>query len=114
MRAKKESKKGYSYPSDLETAHPHIYDEQAVLDDERILEDNMQIVKGMVESEKIPYNSSLRINATIKDIQNDTAAADLIIIDKDFDKPSLLSDPNVSLKELSNKLTPPVQILSNN
>ena len=111
LRSQKEPKKGYLFPSDLETTHSKNYDAQATLEDEKIMDDNMRLVKEMVESEKIPYQASLRTNASMNDIEKDTATADLIIVDKDFDNPSLLSDSKISLKELANKLSGRLKVL---
>ena len=105
LKGKKDRRKGYLFPSDLSSAENRVSDDEAIEEDEKIITDNMQLVKGMVEGEKIPYRATLRTNASIPDIEKDIAGADLIIIDKNFDQGSLLTDAKVSLKDLTKKFS---------
>jgi len=113
LKGKREQKKGYIFPSDLGTAETLTSDKDAVIDDERIIADNMHLVMQMVENEKIPYRSTLKTNASIEDIKKVTASADLVVVDGNFDKMSLLSDKNISLKNLKKKISVLVQIIPN-
>jgi len=106
-----EQSKGYIFPSDLRTAENWASDSQAVNEDEAIISDNMKMVRSMVETEKIAYREILRTNASLSEIATISEEADLIVIDENFDHPTLLSDKKVSLKELIKKISKPIEIV---
>jgi hypothetical protein len=59
---------------------------------------------------KIPYHSALKTNASIKDVAVFAATADLIVVDKDFDKDSLLADNKISLEKLRQHINKPIDL----
>ena len=99
LKGKSEAPKGYGYPSDLAIAEESNSDKDAVTEDEKIIEDNINLVKSLVESEKIPYKSSLKTNVSLKEVIELSQSADLIVADEQFDE-SLLSQHKFSLKKL--------------
>ena len=111
LRGGHEQSKGYLFPSDLRTAEHWASDSQALNEDETIISDNMKMVRSMVETEKIPYREIVRTNASLSDIASISEEADLIVIDENFDHPTLLSDKKVSLKELKKKISKPIEIV---
>ncbi len=111
LRGTKEPLKGYVFPSDLGTTETWTSEADAIKDDEKIIMDNMKLVKEMVEDEKISYRSTLKINASIDEVITIIRAADLIVVDENFDEVSLLSDNKISLKDLRDKITIPVQLV---
>ncbi len=74
----------------------------------------MKLVKEMVDNEKISYRSTLKTNATIDDIIEISKTAHLIVVDENFDEMSLLSDNKISLKDLKDKITIPIQLVRRN
>ncbi len=79
LKRKREPSKGYGYPSDLATTETCTSDDAAVMEDEKIISQNMKIVQNMVEIEKIPYQSTLKTNTLIDEVIEITAMADLIV-----------------------------------
>ena len=71
----------------------------------------MKMVKSMVETEKIPYREILKTNASLSEIATISEEVDLIVIDENFDHPTLLSDKKVSLKELLKKISRPIEVV---
>ena len=112
LKAKKEQKRGYFFPSDLGSAETVSSNDEALSADEKIIDDNMVLVREMVENEKISYRETLKTNASIEDIKKVAGPADLIVVDEDFDEMSLLKDNNISLKDLKNKISIPVHTVS--
>jgi hypothetical protein len=110
LRAKHEQSKGYIFPSDLPVAGNEELNEEAVREDEQLMWDNMQIIKQKMEDEKIPYHSALKTNASVKDVAVFAATADLIVVDKDFDKDSLLADNKISLEKLRQHINKPIDL----
>lgn len=114
LKGKREPPKGYGYPSDLSTTETWEPNQEAVNKDEQLISDNMQLVKQMIEDEEIPYRSSLKTNATIEDIVQIAAIADLIVVDENFDKGFLLSDNKISLNLLKQNINKPIDVVSQN
>jgi hypothetical protein len=108
LRGTREPSKGYGYPSDLPTAETWASDEESVREDERIIEDNIKLVKKLIEDEKIPFASTLKTNASIEEVAEITANADLIVVDENFDEIFLLGDNKISLNDLKHKISVPV------
>ncbi len=112
LKGSSEPPKGYLYPSDLRTIETGISDKEAVMEDEKIITDNVNLVKELVEDEKIPFMSTLKTNASIDEVASLTDAADLIVVDENFDEMPLLSDNKISLKDLKKKISIPVHVVS--
>jgi hypothetical protein len=111
LKAEREKSSGYGYPSDLSTTDRPDADEDAITDDEKIIEDNINLIKNIIESEKIPYKSSVRTNASLKEVIEISQTADLIIADEKFND-SLFGQHKFSLDKLKNKVSIPVHIIS--
>lgn len=111
LKAEREKSSGYGYPSDLSITEKLRPVENATIEDDKIIEDNINLVKSLVESEKIPYKSSLKINASLKEVIEISQTADLIIADEQFDE-SLIGQHKFSLNKLKNKVSIPVHIIS--
>jgi hypothetical protein len=107
LRGKHEPSKGYLFPSDI-TTNTWASGKKAESDDEKMMEDNMILVKEMIEYEKIPYRSTLKINASVKEIAKEISTADLIVVGENFDTPSILKDDKITLKALVHKILIPV------
>ena len=108
MRGKDEPSRGYIFPSDIATTETKNAEKEAASGDEKIISDNMELVNQMITDEKIPYQSALRINASIEEVAELTATADLIVVDENFDNPSILKDDKITLKALMHKISIPV------
>jgi hypothetical protein len=111
LRGRREPSKGYGYPSDLPTTETWVSDEESVREDERIIEDNMKLVKELIEDEKILFTSTLKTNASIEEVVEITAKADLIVVDENFDEMFLLGDNEISLNDLKHKISVPVYVV---
>ncbi len=109
---KHEPSKGYIFPSDITTTETKNAEREAAEQDKILLSDNMDIIEQMAKDEAIPYQSALRINASIEEVAQLTANADNIIVDEDFDKDALLCDEKISLKILRSKLNKPVDVVA--
>ncbi|SRR6266498_2741388 len=114
LKGTKEPPKGYVFSSDLGTTETWTSETDAIKDDEKIILENMKLVKEMVDNEKISYRSTLKTNATIDDIIEISKTAHLIVVDENFDEMSLLSDNKISLKDLKDKITIPIQLVRRN
>src|SRR5690242_4645041 len=68
LKGKSEAPKGYGYPSDLAIAEESNSDKDAVTEDEKIIEDNIHLIRNLIEAEKISYKSSVRTNASLKEV----------------------------------------------
>ena len=108
LRGSHEHSKGYGFPSDLSTAS-WASDAEAKRGDERIITDNMELVKNMIVNEKIVYNDAVKTNASIDEVAKITSTADLVLIDEKFDDYSLLGDDKISLKALMKRIHQPVE-----
>src|SRR6476620_9564432 len=82
LRGTREPSKGYGYPSDLPTTETWVSNTEAVNDDEKLISDNMKLAKQMIEDEKISYRSALTTNASINEVSEIIALADLIVVDE--------------------------------
>jgi hypothetical protein len=111
LKGKHEPPKGYGYPSDLSTTETWESEEEAINEDEKLISDNMKMVRQMIENEKIFYNSVLKTNASIEDITEITTAADLIVIDENFDEGFVLSDNKISLEALKQEFKNRIEII---
>jgi hypothetical protein len=107
LRGRHEPSKGYIFPSDI-TTDTWASGKKAENDDEKIMEDNMMLVKEMIEDERIPYHSALKINASVEEVVKEISTADLIIVGESFDTPSILKDDKITLKKLMHKISIPV------
>lgn len=112
LKGKHEPSKGYIFPSDITLSETEANSQGAVSSDEQLISDNMELVKEMIENEKISYHTSLKTNASIAEVAETVAAADLVIIDENFDNPTLLSDNKISLNMLRKKIRQPVELVS--
>jgi len=108
LKGSSESPKGYVYPSDLGATATLTSEADGIKADEKIISQNMKIVRDMADTEKIPYRAEIKTNASADEVVAMSATADLIVIDENFDEMSLLSDPHVSLKDLMNKTGKPL------
>ena len=72
----------------------------------------MQLVRQMVEDESISYHSVLKTNAPVDEVAEIIAPADLLVIDKNFDDPTLLADRKISLKTLKERIDMPVDLVA--
>ena len=106
-----EQSKGYIFPSDLGSTEIGVSDAEVQNEDEKIIYDNMKIVRSMIEAEKIPYREILRTNAPLSEIATISEDADLVVVDENFDHLTLLADKKVSLKGLLEKISKPVEIV---
>src|SRR6266487_1899210 len=113
LKGSSEPSKGYLFPSDLSTTETWTSEADAVKDDEKIISENMKLIKEMVEDEKIHYRSALKTNASIEEVIEMSTSMDLIIVDENFDEMFLLSDNNLSLKDLKDKISIPFHVISN-
>jgi len=108
LKGTHEPSKGYGYPSDLPATETWVSDEEAVDDDEKLISDNMKLLKQMIENEKISYHSALLTEASVDELAEITATADLIVVDENFDEMFLLDDNKISLKDLKDRISVPV------
>jgi hypothetical protein len=108
LKGTHEPSKGYGYPSDLPATETWVSDEEAVNDDEKLISDNMKLLKQMIEDEKISYHSALLTKASVDELAEITATADLVVVDENFDEMFLLGDSKISLKDLKNRISVPV------
>ena len=111
LRGGHEQSKGYIFPSDLGSTESGSSDAEVLEEDEKIIYDNMKIVRSMIEAEKIPYREILRTNAPLSEIVTISEDADLVVVDENFDHLTLLADKKVSLKGLLEKISKPVEIV---
>jgi hypothetical protein len=111
LKGTQEPPKGYLFPNDLATTETWTSDSDAIKDDEEIISENMKLVKEMIEDEKILYTSTLKTNASVDDVVEVSRTADLVVVDQNFDEVYLLSDEKISLKDLRDKITIPVQLV---
>jgi len=114
LRGKTDRAKGYDFPSDLTNVEQAIPNENVESNDKEIINDNMRIIRQMVELENIDYTASLKTNASVREIAQITLTADLIIVDEDFDNYSILSDNKISLNKLKRNITKPIDIVKRN
>src|SRR6266540_2127382 len=112
LKGSNEPSKGYLYPSDLRTIETGISDKEAIKEDEKIIADNVRLVRELVEDAEIPFTSILKTNASIDEVAALSDTADLIVVDENFDEMSLLSDNKISLKDLKKKISIPVYVVS--
>lgn len=111
LKGTTEPPKGYFYPSDLRTIETGASDKESAREDEKIIGDNMKLVKELIEDEKIPFTSTLKTNASINEVAASITRADLILVDENFDEMFLLSDDKISLKDIKNKISIPVCVV---
>lgn len=111
LKGKREAPKGYIFPSDISSTDNSFFANQAESEDENLITDNMNVVKTMVEHENISYQSVLKTNASIDEIVELTSAANLIVIDQDFDEKTLLADEKISLNALTQSSMIPVDVI---
>lgn len=104
LTGKHEHSKGYFFPNDMASTESKGAEKEAAQEDELMLSDNMHLIEQMMTNEKIPYQSDLKINASIEEVAKLTATADIIIVDENFEKDVLLRDDKISLKVLKEKL----------
>jgi hypothetical protein len=112
LTGKHERSKGYIFPSDISTTETRNAEKEAATEDEIMLSDNMDIIQEMIISEKISYQSALKINMSIEEVAKLVANANVIIVDENFDKDTLLCDDKISLKAIKAKLNKPVEMIS--
>ena len=112
LKGKHERSKGYGYPSDMLSTETSFFAHEVVSEDEDMITDNMQLIKQMVESEKISYHSALKTNAPVDEVAEIIASADLLVMDKNFDDPVLLGDKKISLNALTERINNPVDLVS--
>jgi hypothetical protein len=111
LKGTREPSKGYLYPSDLRTVETGVSDEESVLEDQKIIEENMHLVRELIENEKIPFTATLKTNASGSEVVALTANADLVVVDENFDEVSLLNDNKISLKDLKRKISGRVYVV---
>ena len=112
LSGKTDRAKGYGFPSDLTISVESTISDENVEDiDKEIISDNMHLIKQMVELENIEYTSTLKTNASIKEITQIVSTADLIIVDEDFDNYPLYSDHKISLNKLKQNIIKPIDIV---
>jgi hypothetical protein len=68
----------------------------------------------LIEDEKIHFTSTLETNASIEEVVEITAKADLIAVDENFDEMFLLNDNKISLKDLKKDISIPIYVVSSN
>lgn len=112
LTAKHERSKGYIFPSDIVTTETKNAEKEAVAEDQIMLTDNMDLIQEMITNERIPYQSALKINASIEEVAKLTATADLVIVDANFGEDSLLCDDKISLKIIKAKINKPVEVIA--
>jgi hypothetical protein len=112
LKGKHEPSRGYGFPSDMHSTESSFFADEVASEDEGMITDNMQLIKQMVEDEKISYQSISKTNARVDEVAEIVAGADLIVIDKNFDDPTLLGDDKISLKALKEKMNKPVDLVS--
>ena len=112
LKGKHERSKGYGYPSDMLSTETSFFADEVVSEDENMITDNMQLIKQMVEGENISYHSVLKTNAPVDEVAEIIASADLLVIDKNFDDPTLLADKKISVKVLKERINKPVELVS--
>jgi hypothetical protein len=111
LKGSHEPSKGYIFPSDLGTAENWASNAEVQKEDEAIIWQNMKMVRKMVEIEEIPYREIIKTNASIDEVAAISEAADLIVVDENFDNMSLLSDNKISLRRLMGKISKPIEVV---
>jgi hypothetical protein len=104
LKGTHEPPKGYLYPSDLRTIESSVSDKDAVHEDEVILSHSIELVRKLIEDENLIFSSTVKTNASVSEVCEICNNADLVLVDKNFDEMSLLSDNKISLKELQKKI----------
>jgi len=113
LSGKSDHSRGYFFPSDLTSVESLSSDKDVEGEDNRIIQDNMLLIKQMIELEDISYTSSVKTNISIDEIVESTASADLVILDEDFDNYPIMGDNKISLKKLKQKIIKPVDVVPN-
>ena len=104
LKGTREPPKGYIYPSDLRTIESSVSDVDAIHEDEVIISDNIELVRKLIEDENLNFSSTIKTNASVCEVYEMCNNADLVLVEKNFDEMSLLSDNKVSLKDLQRKI----------
>lgn len=112
LSGKADHSKGYGFPSDLTSVESTISNETVASSDKEIINDNMILIKQMIELEDIDYVSSIKTNASIDEIIEITSSADLIIVDEDFDNYPIFGDNKISLNKLKQKILKPLDVVT--
>ena len=110
IRAKTEIKEGYIYPSDLDAAEDLEDTDDAVEDDEKIIQSQIKLLEDMAKTENIPFKSELLIDPSREDILDRTKSAAILFIDEDFDEAGILSVSSIDLEDLK-KSPCPVEVI---
>lgn len=114
LKGKHEPPKGYGYPSDLPATETWTSEEEAISEDEHLITDNMNMVKQMIEDEKISCRFALKTNASVRDVAKTVEESDLIVVDEKFDEGFLLSDQKISVEDLKKEINKPIVMLPQN
>ena len=112
LKGKHERSKGYGYPSDMHSTELSFFADEVVSEDESMITDNMELIKQMIGDEGIPYQSSLKTNASVDEVAGIIASAELVVMDKNFDDLTLMGDNEISLKAFRKKIDKPIDLVS--
>lgn len=107
LKGEHEPSAGYGYPSDLKAAENLTTEDEAIREDEKIISDNMQLVKSMIESKDIAYREMILTKPSAEKIATIASTADFVMIDADFDTKALLSS-KILLQELAEVIIVPL------
>src|SRR5215831_4432007 len=59
LKGTNEPSKGYFYPSDLRTIETAVSDKESIREDESIINDNIELIRKLIEDEKIAFTSTV-------------------------------------------------------
>jgi hypothetical protein len=96
LKGTAEPSKGYLYPSDLSTIEKGESNQESLNEDEQIIIDNMKLVEKMAKDENVLYSATIKTDLSIAEVKKIVADADLIAIDENFNRASLLSDNKIT------------------
>lgn len=111
LKAKKEVKEGYIFPSDLDVAENLSSTEDAEISNIRVIESNILILEHQATSENVELHIQLLTDPTIEELSQQLTGCEILFMQENVDEPGILSVESIDLKKLQKHPPVPIEIV---
>lgn len=109
IKAGKEVREGYVFPSDLDAAEALADTEEAGKGNTQVIISQMKVLEDMAKTKDIPYNSELLTDPSLGYLLGMAKRSDILFMDADYHETGILFATSFDMKDLVKKSPCPVE-----
>ena len=111
IKAKKEEKEGYLFPSDIDPAQNLTDREDAESDDLRLIKDEQKLLKDLAKEKNIQLQMDVLTDPSLEELLRFTRDAEIVFINDPQEENQILAVTSFELEDLVNRSQSPVEVI---